>query len=224
MESAYRILALQRLGQLPDHLFDEPMPVSIASVGADELLMDGYELLFAYGLLLPARNHVFERMSDTDWTPRYFQVLGDIALLYGEKELAARNYKHLLRCPYYRDSAKNRLALLEAKELSVPPDLETVAQLARAANEMFSAEKLIFAGDTRNVEQFVYDVFGNMKVCDETTIRLWLSCILLNKDYSKLAQNRAVVESLYGSANAVPECVRRALNAAGNESNSTGGK
>ncbi len=224
MESAYRILALQRLGQLPDRLFDEPMPASHVSAGADEDLMDGHELLFAYGLLLPARQRIFERMSDTDWTPRYFQVLGDIALLYGEKELAVRNYKHLLRCPYYRDLARSRLALLEAKKLSVPPDLVPVAQLARAANEMFSVEKLIFAGDTRNVERFVYDVFGSLKVCDETTVRLWLASMLLNEDYSQLAKNRAVVESLYGSVNAAPECVRRALLAAGKESNSMGVK
>lgn len=224
MESAYRILALQRLGQLPDRLFDEPMPASHISAGADEDLMDGHELLFAYGLLLPARQRIFERMSDTDWTPRYFQILGDIALLYGEKELAVRNYKHLLRCPYYRDLAKSRLTLLEAKKLSVPPDLEPVAQLARAANEMFSVEKLVFAGDTRNVERFVYDVFGSLKVCDETTLRLWLASMLLNEDYSQLAKNRAVVESLYGSVKAAPECVRRALLAAAKESNSMGVK
>lgn len=224
MESAYRILAQQRLGQLPDRLFDEPMPASHISAGADEDLMDGHELLFAYGLLLPARQRIFERMSDTDWTPRYFRILGDIALLYGEKELAVRNYKHLLRCPYYRDLVKSRLALLEAKKLSVPPDLEPVAQLARAANEMFSVEKLVFAGDTRNVERFVYDVFGSLKVCDETMLRLWLASMLLNEDYSQLAKNRAVVESLYGSVKAAPECVRRALLAAAKESNSMGVK
>lgn len=225
MESAYRILALQRLGQLPDRLFDESMPVSHLEAGTDEYLMDGYELLFAYGLLLPARHLVFERMSDISWTPRYFQVLGDIALLYGEKELAARNYRHLLRCPYYGDSARSRIASLEAKELSVPSDLEPVAKLACAANEMFSAEKLVFSGDTRNVEQFAYDVFGNMKVCDEMTVRLWLACMLLNKNYSRLAQDRAVVETLYGcSVDAAPECVRRALLAADNETNSTGRK
>ena len=211
MESAYRILALARLGQLPDKLFDEPLWSSQESTDAQEELMDGHELLFAYGMLLPARRYLYETMATKDWMPRHFQVLGDIAFLFDEGALAERNYKQLLRCPYYRDFAKARLAVLHAAKPTLPPDLEIVANQARTINAMLSSNKVEFFDIQQNVEQLIYNHFVNVKNCDGATARFCLACMLLKKKHDTLALNKALLDNMFGGPANVPRVLQQAL-------------
>ena len=208
MESAYRILALQRLDMLPQHLFDEPLWSTHDSTDAQEDLMDGHELLFAYGLLLPARRYLFETMATKRWMPRHFQVLGDIALLFGENALAERNYKLMLRCPYYRDAAKARLALLNAEKPALPADLM----------QMLKEEKVEFFDVQQNAEQLVYSHFVSVKNCDAPTARFCIACMQLEKKHAMLALNERLLAEMFGSAGNVPASVQQALIVAGKQS------
>ena len=218
MESAYRILALQRLDMLPQHLFDEPLWSTHDSTDAQEDLMDGHELLFAYGLLLPARRYLFETMATKRWMPRHFQVLGDIALLFGENALAERNYKLMLRCPYYRDAAKARLALLNAEKPALPADLEQVANMARTLMQMLKEEKVEFFDVQQNAEQLVYSHFVSVKNCDAPTARFCIACMQLEKKHAMLALNERLLTEMFGSAGNVPASVQQALIVAGKQS------
>lgn len=218
MESAYRILALQRLDMLPQHLFDEPLWSTHDSTDAQEDLMDGHELLFAYGLLLPARRYLFETMATKRWMPRHFEVLGDIALLFGENALAERNYKLMLRCPYYRDAAKARLALLNAEKPALPADLEQVANMARTLMQMLKDEKVEFFDVQQNAEQLVYSHFVSVKNCDAQIARFCIACMLLEKKHAMLALNEGLLAEMFGSAGNVPASVQQALIVAGKQS------
>lgn len=211
MESAYRILALQRLDRLPAALFDEPLWSSQDGTDAQEELMDGHELLFAYGLLLPARRYLYETMATKHWMPRHFQLLGDVAFLFDEKALAERNYRLLLRCPYYRDFARSRLALLWAEKAELPPDLAAIASLARTVNAMLTANKVEFFDIQQNAEQLVYNHFINVKNCDSATARFCLACMLLKKKHATLALNRKLLEGLFGGPAGIPPVLQQAL-------------
>ncbi|MBP5319705.1 MAG: hypothetical protein J6334_01860 [Kiritimatiellae bacterium] len=211
MESAYRILALQRLDRLPEQLFDEPIWSLHETTQAQEDLMDGHELLFAYGLLLPARRTLFETMVTKSWMPRHFQILGDIALLFGENALAERNYRLLLRCPYYRGIAKARLALLGEPQPKLPPDLEPVAKLARALNVMLEENKVEFFDIGQNAEQLVYNHFVNVKNCDGPTAKFCLACMLLNKKHDTIAINMKLLNGIFGGPDRIPASLQQAL-------------
>jgi len=217
MESAYRVLALQRLDMLPDHLFDEPFWSSQESTDAQEELMDGHELLYNYGLLLPARRYLFETMSTKHWMPRHFELLGDIALLFGENALAERNYRLLLRCPYYAKKARARLDFLmnpdEKKKL--PPDLEVIANFARTLGMMLDKVKVEFFDIQQNVEQLAYNHYINVQNCDEKTARFCLSCMLLKKKHDTLALNQGLLEGIFKGPLAVPKYLQQALISSG---------
>ena len=218
MESSYRILALQRLDMLPKHLFDEPLWSTHDSTDAQEELMDGHELLFAYGLLLPARRYLFETMATKRWMPRHFQILGDIAFLFGEIALAERNYKLMLRCPYYRDAAKARLALLGQEKPALPAELEQVANVARTIVQMLKEEKVEFFDVQQNAEQLVYSHFVSVKNCDAPTARFCIACMLLEKKHAMLALNEKLLAEMFGRAENVPASVQQALLVAGKQS------
>ena len=214
MESAYRILALARLGRLPEHLFDEPIWSSHESVDRrDEEAMDAYELLFAYGLLLPARRSLFTVMTTEDWKPRHFLVLGDIAFLSKENALAERNYTQLLRCPFYRAIARSRLALLQAPNphLHLPPDLARIAALAQVVNAMLAHNGVVFIDGKQNAEQLIYNYFMNVTNGDAETVKFGLACLLLKKKHDRLAFCRNLLEGFYGRPSAVPISLQQAL-------------
>ncbi len=216
METAYRILALQRLEQAAEHLFDEPIWSSQDATDAQEELMDGHELLFAYGLLLPARRYLYETMATKDWMPRHFQILGDIAYLFDEGALAERNYRLLLRCPYYRDFAKARLAALHAEKPELPPDLAPVASLARTVNAMLQQNKVEFFDIQQNAEQLVYNHFINVKNCDGPTAKFCLACMMLKKKHNTLAMNKKLLDGVFGGPAHVPAYIQQALIVSGN--------
>ena len=211
MESAYRILALQRLGRLPEQLFDEPIWSTQDGTQAQEDLMDGHELLFAFGLLLPARRTLFETMVTKGWMPRHFQILGDIALLFGERALAERNYRLLLRCPFYRDTAKARLALLTTPQAPLPKDLADVALFARTITAMLEESKITFFDLNQNAEQLIYNHFVSVKNCDEPVARFCLACMLLKKQHNTIAQNTKLLEGIFGGRATIPPCIQQAI-------------
>ena len=211
MESAYRVLALQRTGQLPDRLFEEPFWSSQESTDAQEDLMDGHELLYAYGLLLPARRYIHEQVATKRWMPRHYLYLGDIALIYGERALAARNYRQLARCCRFGKLARGRLELLRSTAKELPGELGEIAALAGVICRMLEERKVTFFDIGHNAEQLVYNHFSCVRNCNERLARFCLSAMLLKKSSQALSQNRNLMQGLFGSDAAVPECLQQAL-------------
>ncbi|MBQ9431863.1 MAG: hypothetical protein IJU44_09965 [Kiritimatiellae bacterium] len=211
MESAYRILALHKTGQLPDRLFEEPIWSTQKSTDAEENLMDGHELLFAYGLLLPARRYLYETMSTKGWMPRHFLILGDIATLYGELNLAERNYLQLSRCPYYRSLAKKRLDMIHADPVNLPDDLQSIAKAAKTLFTMLDTMKNAdFFDLNQNPEQLIYNHFSCIKNGDTAEAKLCIACAMLNKDENLLHNNQGMLQSLFG-VKGIPDCVYEAM-------------
>ena len=179
MEIAYRILAQYKLGTVMDELFDYPIPTCHNNNEAQEALMDGYYLLYEYGLLYPARREVYEQMSTKGWQPYHFQVLGDIALIRGENELAKKDYAQLARCPFRRRTPIERL--------------KPLAESARVWNLWASTRDLpFFTTDGGNTETFIYDCFHNLKNANEPMVKMFVASSLLNCDVKILGENAAI--------------------------------
>ena len=155
-------------------------------------------------------------MATKDWMPRHFQILGDIAYLFDEGALAERNYRRLLRCPYYRDFAKARLAALHAEKPELPPDLAPVASLARTVNAMLQQNKVEFFDIQQNAEQLVYNHFINVKNCDGPTAKFCLACMMLKKKHNTLAMNKKLLDGVFGGPAHVPAYIQQALIVSGN--------
>lgn len=211
MESAYRVLALQRTDQLPARLFDEPFWSSQESTDAQEDLMDGHELLYAYGLLLPARRYIHEQVATKRWMPRHYLYLGDIALICGERALAERNYRQLARCCRFGELARGRLRLLRSGVKDLPGELGEIADLATAVCRMLEERKVSFFDIGHNAEQLIYNHFLCVRACDERLAKFCLSAMLLKKASQALAQNLRLIQGIFGSDAAVPECLQQAL-------------
>lgn len=211
MESAYRVLALQRTDQLPARLFDEPFWSSQEATDAQEDLMDGHELLYAYGLLLPARRYIHEQVAIRRWMPRHYLYLGDIALICGERALAERNYRQLARCCRFGELARERLRFLHSGERDLPGELGEIADLATAVRRMLEERKVSFFDTGHNAEQLVYNHFFCVRACDERLAKFCLSAMLLKKASQALSQNRRLIQGLFSSEAAVPECLQQAL-------------
>lgn len=212
MEIAYRLLASFRSECLLAELFAYPMRTSPRDTDADQSLMDGYVLLFEYGLLLPARKALMEKASSEGWRPQYFRYLGDIAFLLGERERAYRGYSQLMRCPWRGKLAKGRLRLLAGEEKTLPDGLGTVAELAAQWRRIFAdnAWLTFFPPDTR-VEQLIYDLARHIRAAPRSLVELYLATLLLDGDAAALVREKDTLEALYPAPAPWPRAVQEAV-------------
>ena len=202
METAYRILALCRTRRVAEDLFRWPMSVRPASTVADEFKMDGFDLLYNYGFLLPARLAILESAAASGDRPVHFRLLGDIAFLRGETRLAERAWRQLARCPFRQDEAHARLeALASGQGLRHPAlaPLNPIAQYAMTWEDTVSRqpEPPFFKGAERNVEQFIYGRMLTVKsapppmVCESVFAAYLLMC-----DTEAIVRSRAMMDAL----------------------------
>ncbi|MGN0848045.1 MAG: DUF6057 family protein, partial [Kiritimatiellia bacterium] len=202
MTLAYRVLALWRTGRLETDLFRRPFTSFHRTSRAQETKMDGQQLLFAYGFLLPARQQTIECVAARGWQPPYLQLLGDVAFLTGERALAVRNWRQLARCPFRGEVARRRLAGLAAgKGLDDPAfaHLRPVAMLAGVWDEAVRqrATPPFFYFKDASVESFVYGRCLTVKGKPPTEVaRLILAAYLLEKDAKAFVRSRGVMDAL----------------------------
>lgn len=191
---AYRILALHRLGRLDDELFLAPPHISHRATDADETKMDGELLLFAYGLLNPARYRITESVAEKGWQPRHLRLLGDIARVGGEGRLAERYYRQLARCPFRRAWAEARRT---AQEL--PVDLAPVEEFAFTWQDYVLSRKdpPFFHFDMQNIEVFIYERMLRIQTSPPPNVaRMLLAAYLLERDKKAFIRNMPIMNAL----------------------------
>lgn len=211
MEVAWRLVAAHRTGQLLERLFDTPILTSQETTTAEEYMMDGHELFFAWGLLNPARLWAHQIAAEKGWQARHFQLLGDRALVTGEWSLAARKYRQLARCPFFRTFARQRLDFLRTHRVGeVPPDLQAIAQDFKAIAEDGESQARLFWDSQDNAEQAIYRRFAQLKNCPRRLLPAFFAALLLRKDYAVLLRNQSALKTLYPNG-VLPASVRQAL-------------
>jgi len=202
MEFAYRVLALWRTGRLESDLFAKPFTSFHRTTQAEEVRMDGQDLLFHYGLLLPARYVAMESVAARGWRPGCLRVMGDAAFVMGETELAVRNWRQLARCPFRGAFARRRLAAAEAGrglDDDAFADLRPVAGGAAFWRGLVETrpQPPFFDLGRDNVETFVYGRLLALKgLPPREFARLVLAAYLLEKDAKALALSRGVMDML----------------------------
>ena len=196
MSVAYRILAQYRLGRLPDDIFKYPMPTSHAGTDAEELMMDGYVLLFNYGFLMPARREIYEIASMRGWQPCHFRMLGDIAAITGELALACRYYRQLSRCPMNGSFARRRLDALERSDASAFSDIAEIADMHRIWQMFYKTQPTAFFSTEQNVESFIYNHFRALKSAPDMMVRMFVTAMLLECEVEPLLNNTGLIGSL----------------------------
>ncbi|MCQ2388375.1 MAG: DUF6057 family protein [Kiritimatiellae bacterium] len=211
MEIAFRILAQFHLQTLPDDLFRHPIRTGHFSTDANQQAMDGYLLLFEYGLLQPARRSIYERVFSSGWEPAHHAYLGDVALLLGERLLAYRNYRQLRRCPFRRAFAEARLAAITDPSLVPREELGMVAAAHSVWLEMGKAVDVPFFATGDRIEHITYNFFRTLRKAPEFMARMLVSVLLLDGDAPVLAQNVPWLDRLAPPPKPWPEPVQEAL-------------
>lgn len=196
MGVAYRILAQYRLMLLPDDLFKYPMPTSHVGTDAEESMMDGYVLLFNYGLLMPARREIYEIASIRGWQPVHFRLLGDIAAVCGELQLARRYYSQYARCPFRGDFAARRLKALKDSDGAAFSDIAPIADMHETWKRFFAAQSVMYFNTTPNFEEFVYTHFRALKAAPDMMVRMCFSAALLAGDETIYATNLNLLDAM----------------------------
>ncbi len=211
MEIAYRILAQFHTARLPDDLFKYPIRTSHVSCDAEQLFMDGHLLLFGYGLLLPARREIFERIAMSGLDPGHLRLLGDIALLRRERSLAFRYYAMLARCPFRERFTDGRLKFMHGEKGSDASDLAPIAAMMSFVDRHSSNANLQYYNGGQNVELYVYSLARTIPQGPNEIVRLLLSVGLLSGDDAIIGNNLAALSALYSSPAAWPDVMREAL-------------
>ena len=196
MSVAYRILAQYRLGRLPDDIFKYPMPTSHIGTDAEELLMDGYVLLFNYGMLMPARREIYEIASVRGWQPCHFRILGDIAAITGELNLALRYYRELERCPFRGDFAKRRIDAVERVDGAAFSDIAPIADMNETWKSFYRTQPTQYFNTDQNIEQFVYTCFHALKGAPEFMVRMFVTVAILEGNIKILIENSALMQKI----------------------------
>ena len=202
MSLAYRVVALWRTGRLETELFARPFTSFHRTSSAEELKMGGEWLLFAYGLLQPARQQTMELVAARGWQPEFLRLMGDAAFLTGETALAVRDWGQLARCPFRGAFARHRLEAVQAgKGLDDPAfaDLRAAAMMYAVMDETVQArpEPPFYYLNDQNAEAFAYGRLLTIKgTPPPEAARLILAAYLLEKDAKALLASRGMMDAL----------------------------
>lgn len=189
MLAAYRIHALWRTGQLEERLFDLPWKVSHNATTIDTMELDGYTLLYHYGIVQLARRWCYESVVNKGWSAPKLALLARTALVCGESALARRYALQLRRIPLRRSEGDTLLALSRG-EGRPDSELLRVANLHRRL--CLDSGSPIFEGDKR-LEPGIYNRYAVLKNGDRDMVALYLCASLLRKDLTPLIENYDVI-------------------------------
>lgn len=177
MLTAYRILAMFRTGTLADRLLTYPVQTKHTTTSIDTMKIDGFRLLYRYGLVQIARKWCWEKTEDLSPTPDSLLYFGRIALITGELDAAKTWFTLLARCPFYATEAAEGLRLatdptaeINDPELGIIHDL-FVRLSADSANPVFENQ--------RNLEAIIYSRYAVMKRGSQPMVGLHLIANML---------------------------------------------
>lgn len=189
MLGAYRIHALWRAGELEERLFDVPWQVSHATSTIETMELDGYNLLYDYGIVQLARRWCYESAVNKGWSAPKLALLARIALVCDEPALARRYALQLRRIPLHRAEAETLLGLAQGTE-------KPTAALLRVANLhrrlCLDEGSPVFEGDKR-LEPGIYNRYAVLKNGDRDMVALYLCASLLRKDLTPFIENYDVI-------------------------------
>ena len=193
MLSAYTIYALWRSGQLEERLFDYPWRVTHSTSTIDTMELDGYRLLYRYGLVQLARRWCYESVINKEWSGEKYALLARIALVTEEPALARRYARQLARLPLWGKEASQLLALCEGRG-QPEPELRRIHDLhLRLCADTGSPT---FEGAKR-LEEGIYNRYAVLKNGNRDMVGLYLCASLLRKDTTPLAENYEVILSVW---------------------------
>ncbi len=193
MLAAYYIHALWRSGYLEERLFDVPWTVSHDASTIDTMELDGYNLIYHYGIVQLARRWCYESVINKGWSPAKLGLMARVALVCNEGALARRYALQLRRIPLYRREAE---VLLELAEGRGEPDrnLLRVADLHRRL--CLDSGGPTFEGDKR-LEAGIYNRYAVLKNGNREMVSLYLCVSMLRKDLVPLLENFDVILTVW---------------------------
>ena len=189
MLAAYTIYALWRTDRLEWRLFDYPWKVSHEASTIDTMEMDGYNLLYGYGIAQMARRWCYESVINRGWSPEKLRLMARVALIAGENALARRYARQLARVPFWRGEAETLLALADGR---AKPDAELRRVADLHARLCLDPGGPTFEGDKR-LEPGIYNRYAMVQNGNRAMIALYLCASLLRKDIVPFVENFAVI-------------------------------
>ncbi|MGN0891125.1 MAG: DUF6057 family protein, partial [Candidatus Spyradenecus sp.] len=193
MLSAYTIYALWRTGQLEERLFDYPWRVSHEASTIDTMELDGYRLLFRYGLVQIARRWGYESVINKGWDADKLDRLARAAIITDEPALATRYARQLARLPLCRRQAERLLEVI-AHRAEPDPELKRLHDLHLRLS--LDSGSPVFEGAKR-LEEGIYNRYAVLKNGNRDMVALYLCASLLRKDTVPFLENYDVILSVW---------------------------
>lgn len=193
MLSAYAIYALWRTGQLEERLFDYPWRVSHEASTIDTMELDGYRLLFRYGLVQIARRWGYESVINKGWDADKLDLLARTAIITDEPALATRYARQLARLPLCRRQAECLLEVI-AHRAEPDPELKRLHDLHLRLS--LDSGSPVFEGAKR-LEEGIYNRYAVLKNGNRDMVALYLCASLLRKDTVPFLENYDVILSVW---------------------------
>ena len=126
----------------------------------------------------------------------HFRLLGDIAAVCGELQLARRYYSQYARCPFRGDFAARRLKALKDSDGAAFSDIAPIADMHETWKRFFAAQPVMYFNTTPNFEEFVYTHFRALKAAPDMMVRMCFSAALLAGDETIYATNLNLLDAM----------------------------
>jgi hypothetical protein len=190
MLSAYYIHGIWRAGKLEEKLFDMPWKVSHTSTTIDTMSLDGYWLLYHYGIVQMARRWCYESVIKLGWNGDHYALLTKVAIVCNEMPLARRYALQLKRIPLRAAEAAEYLRYIDGEAVPKNHELRRVAELhlrlcADDGSPTFEAGK--------RLEEGIYNRYAVLKNGNRDMVALYLCSSLLLRDTTALTENFDVI-------------------------------
>ncbi|MEG1788428.1 MAG: DUF6057 family protein [Kiritimatiellia bacterium] len=207
MLMAYWIYAQWQKGKLSETLFEMSVPVSHEKSTIEMMELDGYTLLYHYGLVQLARRWCYESVINKGWSGDKYALLARCALICDEPALAMKSLEQLKRIPFRRAEAER------LERLDVEKEMRIVAERHRRL--CADSGSPVFEGEKR-LESGIYNRYAVLKNGSPEMIELYLCASLLRKDTKPFLENYDVILKVW-QQRPLPKAFQQALLAAAAE-------
>jgi hypothetical protein len=160
----------------------------------DTMSLDGYWLLYHYGIVQMARRWCYESVIKLGWTADDYALLAKVAIVCNEMPLARRYAQQLARLPFRGDEAAELCAYAEGSPIPKGHELWRIAELhlrlaADEGSPTFEAGK--------RLEEGIYNRYAVLKNGNREMVALYLCSSLLLQDTTALIENFDVILSVW---------------------------